>query len=105
MGVGVSVSVGVGVSVGLGVTVNVGEGVLLGVSVAVIVALGATVQVAVGPENIGWLHAASHAAITNKYPNLFIGFLCCDIKERVMVIDLLMIDAEGVISIADVALG
>ncbi len=99
------VSVGVGVSVGLGVTVKVGEGVLLGVSVAVIVELGVMVQVEVGPENIGWLQAASHAAITNKYCNLCIGFLCSDIKERVMVIDLLMIDAESVISIADVALG
>ncbi len=105
MGVRVGVLVGLGVMDGLGVTVEVGEGVLLGVSVAVFVALGAAVGLAVGLDGNGWLQAASHKAITNKHHNLFSCFLWSDIKERVMIIDLVMVKTKGIVPIANVTLG
>jgi hypothetical protein len=102
VGVRVGVLVGVGVMVGLGVAVGVGEGVLLGVSVAVRVALGTMVQV--GVEDESWPQEASQKAITNNN-NLLNCFLRSDIKKRVMIIDLVMVDAKGIIPIADVTLG
>ena len=94
-----------GVNVGVGVSVLVGEGVLLGVTVRVIVALGVTVAVGVGPENNGELHPASHPTSTNKQVKVRILRLRRDIKERVMIVDLVVVNTKGIIPIADISLG
>ena len=101
----VGAGVRVGVNVGVGVSVLVGEGVLLGVNVSVIVALGMTVAVGVGPENNAELHPVSHPTSTIKQVNERIFLSSRDIKEGVMVVDLVVVNAKGVIPIAHISLG
>jgi hypothetical protein len=105
VGVTVGVLVGVGVFVEVGVLVEVGEGVLLGLGVAVRVEEGTMVHVGVGLGGRGSLQAASHPAITNRHNNPFENFLWSDAKKRIMIVDFIMVDAEGVISIPHETLG
>jgi hypothetical protein len=89
----------------VGVLVKVGEGVLLGLGVAVRVKVGTIVHVGVGLVGSGWLHATSHPVVTNRHNNPFENFLWSDSKKRIMIIDFIMVDAKGVISIPDETLG
>jgi len=103
--VGVSVGVGVRVGVTVRVGVLVGDGVTLGVTVWVIVALGLDGAVGVVRDNKREPQLVSPIANPNTPKKVRTILLLSDIKKRVMIIDLVVAEAKGIIPIVDISLG
>jgi hypothetical protein len=104
VGVKLGVVVRVGVLLGLGETVQVGDCVSVGVWLAALVSLGVLVQVGVDSFVALRLQPANKPAKSRFQNKMMIIFLGSNAKKRVMIVDLPVVDAKRIFSVAYVTL-
>lgn len=104
VGVRLGVWVRVGVVLGLGEMVNVGDCVSVAVWLAVTVALGVFVQVGLGNDVVVRLQLVNKPAKSRLKINTQILCLGCNAEKRIMIVDLPVVDAKRIFSVAYVSL-
>jgi hypothetical protein len=104
VGVRLGVIVWVGVLLGLGETVQVGDCVRVEVWLAARVVLGVTVMVGLDSAVAPMLQPTSKPAPSKLHNNAIIGFLRRNAEKRVMIIDLPVVDAKCIFSVAYIPL-